>query len=313
MRLVLIAALVALAAGGAALWAFGGFEQVAAWAAERQRETQNALARGLRALRSGQPGALAALMGLCFAYGFFHAAGPGHGKVVIGGYGLGSRVAARRLVAISLAASLAQAATAVALVYAGVRLFQWTRERMVGVAEDLLAPASYAAIAAIGAWLMLRGVLRLRRAGAAGSPDHPHRHDQDGHHRDRDGDHHDHGPECGHRHGPTAEEVARVSGWRDAAALIAGIAVRPCTGAIFVLVLTWGMGIPLAGIAGAFVIGLGTASVTILVALAAVWFRDGVRWSLADGGVAGRAVPVLEIMGGLVVVLAALGLLSATL
>jgi nickel/cobalt transporter (NicO) family protein len=103
-------------------------------------------------------------------------------------------------------------------------------------------------------------------------------------------------------------EVTALTGWRDTMALIAGIAIRPCSGALFLLILTFQMGIAGAGILGTFVMGLGTASVTMVVALLAVWSREGVLSGLSEGRLA-RALPVIELVAGAVVVLAAVQML----
>lgn len=297
-------ALLSLAALGltglaAWLWIFGGAGDVAAWARAGQAETQQAMARLLRALRAGEPGAMAGLLTLCFAYGFFHAAGPGHGKVLIGGYGMAARVGALRLSALALGSSLAQAASAVALVYAGVLLFDLTRQQMTGMAEDLMAPLSYGAVALVGLWLALRGARRWR-ADARAVPVHDHGHDC---------------ATCGHRHGPTPEEAARIRGPRDAAMLIGAVAIRPCTGALFLLILTWQLGIATAGILGTFAMGLGTASVTLAVALASVTLREGAlaRLATAEGRGLARALTAFEIGAGLIIAALALHLLRTAL
>ncbi|MFN3823022.1 MAG: nickel/cobalt transporter [Pseudorhodobacter sp.] len=311
----------------------GGMDLLSAWAAAGQREAQNALAGALRSLRAGEPGAFGALIGLAFAYGVFHAAGPGHGKVLIGGYGMAERVRLGPLVAIAIASSLAQATTAVVLVYAGVLVLNLTRETMVGVTEEIFAPASYAAIGLIGVWLAWRGARKLWRQspalgariaaaeGPGGALAHaavdPHHHAaaqgshsrHDAQHDPAQGDHarhhhHDHDDTCGcgHRHAPTMAEVARVNTFRDALVLIAGVAIRPCTGALFLLILTWRMGIDAVGIAGAYAMGLGTASITVAVAVLAVWAREGTILALSGGRLA-RAVPLIEFGAGLAVAL----------
>jgi ABC-type nickel/cobalt efflux system permease component RcnA len=251
------------------------------------------------------------LLSVCFLYGLAHAAGPGHGKFLIGGYGVARRVRLVPLAGVALASSLAQAGVAVALVYAGVLALGWTRERMVGMAEGALAMASWAAIAAIGLWLVWRGArgvlhgVRLEQVAQDGG----HVHDHDHHH---DHHHHDHGAECGcgHAHGPTVEEVAQLTGWRDTAALIASVAVRPCSGALFLLILTFQLGIGVAGVAGAFAMGLGVAVVTIGVAVLAVWSREGALAGLGEARI-WRMMPVLELAAGAVIAALALGMLGA--
>lgn len=272
------------------LWGFGGADQVARWAAAGQRDVQNAMARGLRALHAGQPGALWALMSVCFAYGFFHAAGPGHGKVLIGGYGVARRVPLARLAALALASSLAQALTAIALVLAGVWALNWTRTQMTEAAERWFAPLSFLAIGAIGLWLAYRGARRLWQQRAQ-TAHHPH----DGAVC----------ATCGHAHGPSPEQAAQATSLRAAVALVGAIALRPCTGALFLLVLTWRMDLLMMGVLGTFAMALGTATVTVAVAIAATVLREGTLAQMTPGVGTARLMAGAEMLvGGLVAVLA---------
>lgn len=281
---------------GAGVWLWlGGMDDLARWAATAQREVQNGIARALRGLRAGDPAALTALLSVCFAYGFFHAVGPGHGKLVVGGYGVAENVPLGRLSSIALAGSLMQAVSAIALVAFGVWALGLTRTQMTHAGDFWLAPASLAAIALVGLWLVIRGLRRLTRKPAA----HGHTHFGDDKACST----------CGHAHGPDPAQVAKANSWGASLALIAAIGIRPCTGALFLLILGWGMGLHWAAIAGTLAMALGTASVTLAVAGSAVLFRESLARSIGDGQAAARLASVIEIAAGALVAIIATGLL----
>jgi len=262
-RLARVLALIGLGVGlvVAALYLSGGMRGIEQWAALQQRQAQNLMAGALRALRAGEPGAVLALMSVCFGYGVFHAIGPGHGKMVIGSYGFGTQVPLARLAGLSVAASLAQAGTAVALVWGGITFLDLGREALTSLSEERMGDLGTVLVMLVGFWLCLRG-LRMLRAEAQRADPAPHHH----HHK---------GCGCGHAHGPTVEQVAQTRSWRDAVLVVASIAARPCTGALFLLILTWRMGIFGTGILGTAAMGLGTAVVTLAVAGLSVWARQG--------------------------------------
>lgn len=289
------------------LWGLGGAEDLAHRAAQGQHAVQDAMARALRALRAGEPGARAALWGLCFGYGVLHAAGPGHGKLVVGGYGLGRRVAALKLAGLALASSLAQAATAVSLVLVGVLVLDASRERMQALADRGLMVLSAVMIGCVGAWLLWRGGRALARLiGSAAPPSMAGAPFHDPINLGSLGD----WPQqacatCGHAHGPSAAAAARVATPGEALAVIAAVAVRPCTGALFLLILTWRMGLLGAGMAGAFIMALGTACVTVAAALASVMLREGaLAWARPGRGLA-KAMAIAEAGAGAAVLLIA--------
>lgn len=285
------------------LWLTGGLTALQLWAEAGARDVQRDMAGAVRAIAQGAPGAVAGLLAVCFAYGFFHAAGPGHGKMLIGGYGMARRVAVWRLIGLAVASSLAQATVAVVLVYGLIFGFGWARGQVEGLNDRLLQPLSHAMIAGLGLWLVARGWRGLRRAGA-GEGDAHRDHHHDHHHHDACG--------CGHAHGPTPDQAAQVAGWRDAAVLVAGIALRPCSGALFLLIVSWQMGIAAAGVAGTYAMGLGTAFVTVAVAALSVSLREGALAALPGRQMA-RALPVFELATGAIVAIVAIQLMLAAL
>lgn len=238
-----------------------------------QRDAQNALAGALRALRAGQPGATLSFLTLCFGHGFLHALGPGHGKAVIAAFGAASAASLRNLLGLAAVSSMAQAAVAVGIVYAGVWILDGARDRVEGLGR-MIEPLSFGLISILGVLLCWRGLRHLitanRNAKNQNHPHPPHEHTAQ--------------CDCGHSHMPSLTEMPTTwNGW-EAAALVAGIALRPCTSALFLLILTWRLDLVVIGIVGTFVMGLGTMMVTASAALFATLARRGIFIALPRGG-----------------------------
>jgi nickel/cobalt exporter len=81
-----------------------------------QRDLHRELAAAMRSVQGNAAGAAWSLAGLGFLYGVFHAAGPGHGKIVISTYLATHESRLRWGVALSVLSSLLQGATALGAV-----------------------------------------------------------------------------------------------------------------------------------------------------------------------------------------------------
>ncbi|RTM11601.1 MAG: nickel/cobalt transporter [Bradyrhizobiaceae bacterium] len=281
------------------------------WLLAKQSEFYRQMSSTIRAAKS-DGSAVWTLLFISFAYGIFHAAGPGHGKAVIASYLVANRETARRGIALSFASALMQSLVAILIVGISAWILNATAKTMCK-AEGAIEIASYALIALFGlrlVWVKGRTFIRALQAAQpvpamAGVPhhhDHSHHHDAHDHHdRGHDHHHHDHGhahahahhghdhvhdEHCGHSHGPTPSELAGPGGWRRGFAAILTVGIRPCSGAILVLVFALAQGLFWAGIAATFLMGLGTAITVAAIAVVAVSAKDvAARLSGArDGG-----------------------------
>jgi nickel/cobalt exporter len=77
--------------------------------------------------------------------------------------------------------------------------------------------------------------------------------------------------------GPEPEELAGPGGWRRGLSAIVAVGLRPCSGAIIVLVFALAQGLFWAGAAATFVMGLGTAITVAFIATLAVGFRSAAK------------------------------------
>jgi len=322
--LVLLAAATAavlawMAAGLPSPFESGAWRRSMAWIMAEQKAFHDQLTGALKAL--GADGGLSAALWLVAgsaAYGVFHAAGPGHGKAVLTTYLLTNRDRLPRGMAMAVAAAFLQGLVAIVLVYGLVYLAGWV-PRDAAVAVDWSERFSYALIAGLGlylAWRAIRGLWPLVIAPSA--PDHVGHH----HHGDHDAGHahghddhvHDESCGCGHAHGPSAEQLEQAGDWRTTLGVVLSIGMRPCSGAVLVLVFARALQIPWAGVAGVAAMSAGTAATVMALAALAVFARDravALVGSRSAGGLA-VAANTVALAGGALLIAVGVSLLSAS-
>ncbi len=147
----------------------GPFAHILMWINLRQQEFYRALAGDMKAMR--QDGSkIWLLIGLSFAYGIFHAAGPGHGKAVISSYMVANEVALRRGILLSFVSALLQGLTAVAVMLLAYFVLRGTAVSMTDAAW-FMEIMSFVFVTLFGAWLLWRklgpAILRLFGRGPA--------------------------------------------------------------------------------------------------------------------------------------------------
>jgi nickel/cobalt transporter (NicO) family protein len=258
---------------GAAPPEVGGF---AGWILAEQAKFYRMLSGLIRSAKSDGSAAYT-LVGISFIYGIFHAAGPGHGKAVISSYLIANDETWRRGVILSFAAAVLQALTAIVIVGIAAVLLGATAKVM-GSTVRIVETVSYALIILIGLrllWVKGRSFLHLLR-GQSHDHDHGHAHAHD-HYHAHDHDHHHHGEEeasaWGHAHAPEPAELKGPHWLKRGLAAIVAVGLRPCSGAIIVLVFALAQGLFWIGVVSTFVMGLGTAITVAAVATLAVSAR----------------------------------------
>ena len=321
--LVFCAVLIAVALDPVFAQAFGprppASGGVTGWLLAKQAEFYRLLSGTIRAAKTDGSAAWT-LLGISFLYGIFHAAGPGHGKAVISSYLVANNETWKRGIVLSFASALLQALTAIALVGVAAVLLGATA-RMMGNTVRVIEIVSYLLIAAIGArllWVKGRALLALLRRK---DPSHDHNHAHDHHHghahhlHDHSAhDHHDDASAWGHGHGLEPRELSGRGWWRRGAVAILAVGLRPCSGAIIVLVFALAQGLFWTGVAATFVMGLGTAITVAAIATLAVGARSlAGRLAKAKPGAGMLALRALETAAAAVILAFGVLLLSGYL
>jgi nickel/cobalt transporter (NicO) family protein len=329
LSVALIAALVCAASALASAWAQVGplgaprppaAGGIVGWLLTQQALFYRSLSGLIRAAKT-DGSAYWGLLGISFAYGIFHAAGPGHGKAVISSYLLANEETWRRGVALSFAAALLQATTAIVLVAVAALLIGATA-KMMGETVRAIEIVSYSLIVLLGArlsWVKGRGFLQalsaVRSEAVPGACDrHTHSHHGHGHAHHEHEDDEESALPWGHAHGPEPVELAGPGGWHRGLSAIIAVGLRPCSGAILVLVFALAQGLFWAGVASTFVMGLGTAITVAAIATLAVGAKAAAkRFAAERAGYGSLVLRGLETGAALTVMLLGLLLLAGYL
>jgi nickel/cobalt transporter (NicO) family protein len=249
-----------------------------AWILSVQSGFYGSLQAGVREMKQNGS-ALFSLLLVGFAYGVFHAAGPGHGKGVISAYLVADEKALRKGFALSLAAALVQALVAIGIVFTVSLVLRATASTMNRLAMNVEL-ASFIAVTLLGAVIAWRkagkvlGVMVLARNPYASVQE-----------------------DCDHVHMPPPEELSRVTRWRDMAGVAIAAGIRPCAGALIVLVFALSQGLFAAGIAATFAMALGTALTTGAIAALAVFFKTmALKVAGGRGALGAIAIAGLELL-----------------
>ncbi len=271
-----------------------------AWMFAKQAEFYRSLSGFIRASKNDGTAAWA-LFGISFLYGIFHAIGPGHGKAVISSYVVANEESWRRGVVLSFASAAIQPIVAVIIVAIAAVMLGATA-MAIGSTVHLVEIVSYALVILIGVRLLFvkgRGFLiayrKLYRSqdavSAAGGPrltakaaqrtgmsaaNCPHcRGAHTGDFHCHGGDDHDHHASAwSHGHGPEPAELAGAGGWRRGMSAVLAVGLRPCSGAIIVLIFALAQDVFWTGVGATLMMGLGTAITVAAIATVAVGARQ---------------------------------------
>lgn len=201
-----------------------------------------------------------ALLGFSVIYGILHAAGPGHGKVVIATFLATHPTKVKTSLQLTLAAAIVQGVVAIALVTVLLVVLQLS-SRQLHLSSYWLEKGSYLLVSGLGGWLCWRAARQLWRLLRPVAPLQIH--------AIRPADHHQHHANCGcgHQHIPDSRQLTQAVGWKTKALVVISMGLRPCSGALMMLLFAKVIGVYWWGVLSALAMALGTAVTVSAMAL----------------------------------------------
>lgn len=258
-----------------ALWLWQAWPQVMMKSILWQREVNQQMSSLLKAVAADPTKAGGSLLIFSFLYGVLHALGPGHGKIVITTWLATHPSKLKSSIGLTLASSLLQGIVAIVLVVVVLTLLKLPA-RQLHLSSFWLEKGSYALVGVLGLLLCWRALKKLRLlvrkpVFKTFTPHHVH----DAH------------CGCGHQHLPTQAQLQSGEDWRARLMIILSMGMRPCSGAIMVLLFSKVIGVFSWGVISALAMAAGTSLTITSLALLVHSFRQlAVKLS-------GNATPVL--------------------
>ena len=278
------------------LWLWHAWPQVMMKSVIWQRDVNQQMSGLLKAVAENPTQAGGALLLFSFVYGVLHALGPGHGKVVITTWLATHPSKLKSSIGLTLAASLLQGLVAIGLVVVVLTLLQLPA-RQLHLSSFWLEKGSYALVGVLGLLLCWRALKKLRALlrkpkFTAFTPHHVH----------------DQHCGCGHQHMPDPKQLERDEDWRARLVIALSMGMRPCSGAIMVLLFSKVIGVFGWGVASELAMAAGTSITISSLALLVHAFRTlAVKLSGNRTPVLWRQVgwTTLALAGGVILVAAA--------
>lgn len=285
---------VVMVAGG--VWLWQAWPQVMIKSIVWQREVNQQMSTLLKAVAENPTQAGGSLLIFSFVYGVLHALGPGHGKVVITTWLATHPSKLKSSISLTLASSLLQGLVAIGLVVIVLSVLQLPA-RQLHQSGFWLEKASYALVGVLGVMLCWRALKTLRSLlkrpkFTAFTPHHEH-HENCG---------------CSHQHLPSQEQLQSGDDWRARLMIILSMGMRPCSGALMVLLFSKVIGVFYWGMASALAMAAGTSlTITSLALFVHSFRRIAIRLSGNRAPVLWRRVgwTTLALAGGVFLVVAA--------
>ncbi len=235
-----------------------------------------------------------ALLGFSLIYGVLHALGPGHGKVVIATFLATHPLKLKTSLQLTVAAALVQGAVAIVLVTVMLTVLQLS-SRQLHLSSDWLEKGSYLLVIALGIGLSWRAVCRILRTLK--------KTDRTFHRLTEHDHHHGAGCGCGHQHVPDSGSVNRAVNNRTKVMVVLSMGLRPCSGALMMLLFAKVMNVYWWGALSAFVMAMGTA-ITVSAMALLVHVSRTLALKLSEGSSQGwqKIGAAASLVGGLLLI-----------